>query len=249
MNLLGLNKEQLLALDPKDVLWPLYAEEIFHLWAELNGSWFYDYQALEEGRPGLHAELKSKRCSDGFFMSRAVLQYSNLRKLIANQMVMKLEEFHSTFARPNIVCGIPDGAKELGDNIAQILGLPVCEMVKDKETGKLRLITEVRPGLVVLQVEDFCTRGTAFKEGTKLILDSQPQALIFPYEIAILNRGGLSSIEACGMTYGIGSLVDKQVNDWDPAECPLCKRGSKRIKPKATEENWRLITTSQLKVA
>lgn len=68
-------------------------------------------------------------------------------------------------------------------------------------------------------------------------------------ELVLINRGGLEQIDfsdmGSPMTFKVISLVEHRINDWDQTECPLCKIGSKRIKPKVTEENWRLITTSQ----
>jgi hypothetical protein len=245
-SLTQLKLDQLLALDPNEVDWALSAEEIFYLWAVFNGSWFYDYQALEQGRPGYHAQLKSDFCSDGFFMSRAVLKYLNWRQIIAKQMVRLLEEdLRMVKPRPTNVCGIPEGAKLLGDEVAKILGLPTCDMIKDPVTGKLLLVSEIAPGGVVLKVEDFCSEGTGFKESTGLVYSAQPLAHVFSHEVVILNRGGHSAIQACGKHFGIAALVTRRVNSWDPKVCPLCKRGSRRIKPKATDENWQIITTAQ----
>jgi len=60
--------------------------------------------------------------------------------------------------------------------------------------------------------------------------------------------------------FKIAAIVDHRINDWDPdTECILCHPEfdktlpegvtvlpSERIKPKATDENWGIITTSQL---
>ncbi len=40
------------------------------------------------------------------------------------------------------------------------------------------------------------------------------------------------------------ALVKHWINSWDPP-CELCKIGSKRIKPKVSDENWELLENSQ----
>jgi len=94
--------------------------------------------------------------------------------------------------------------------------------------------------------EDFCTKGTGFKEAVADILSRQPKTKILPLELVIINRGGLTAIAIEGVgEFQVVAVANHRVNDWPPPECPLCKMGSKPIKPKATDENWRLITTSQ----
>jgi hypothetical protein len=35
--------------------------------------------------------------------------------------------------------------------------------------------------------------------------------------------------------YQVIALLEKEIHDWHPSECPLCKGGSKALKPK---QNW-----------
>lgn len=246
-SLLDLNKAQLLSLAPEEVDWILTSKEIFHMADLLGAYWQYDYAALDRGIPGYHAQLKSGLCSDGFFNAKALLAHNNLRRIIAGQMVMKLDAVRRSVQPkgplPGYVFGIPDAASKLAEDVADILGLPLVKLVKNE--GRIAVEGEVPADKTGLPVEDICTKGTGFREGVCCLLDAQPRTLIYPHELLILNRGGLSVIEVRGKCYATAALVDERMNEWEYPCTALCKRGSIRIKPKETEENWRLITTAQ----
>lgn len=240
-----MGKEELLPIQVEGIQRLLTPEEVVHMAKELGAFWTYDYDVAKQGRVGLHAELKSGLHSDGFFISRIFLAEENIRKIISHQMVMRLKQHPDEIISPNYVVGIPDGATKLGEDIAQILGRKCAEM--EKVDGRIRLVTSLLPGEPILLVEDFCTRGTGFAEAVRVILEAQPEAYILPYDPVIINRGGLESIIIEGFGQAkVLPVVEWRVQDWPPEECPLCKMGSKPIKPKATDENWKAITTSQL---
>jgi len=238
-SLIGLTAEELLNLKPHEVFWRLTGNEILYIFKMLNGFWSYDYEAAKAGRVGLHAKLKSENCSDGFFYSKIVLQHPNLRRIIAKALVRKFND--AGWRVPDLVAGIPDGAYELGQDVADYLGAPVLEMKKDG--GKIVVVGDIEPHERILLVEDFITKGTGLKEAKGVILDKQSRAIIMPFMLAILNRGGLTHLE--NNKYVIEAAVFHRINDWVPAECPIHKLGSENIKPKAIDENWELITSSQ----
>lgn len=245
--LFTLKKDQLIALDPKDAQFFINDEGFVHIASELGSFWKFDYEAAEQGRVGYHALLKSLLHSDGFFVSRILLQYLNILALIAWQMVYRYGYFG--LPTPKWVAGIPDGATVLGEKVAELLGARYAKMEKDG-SGKIRLITQLPPFSTLLLVEDFCTQGTGFKEAVKDILNQQPFVTILPYELVMLNRGGLSHILVEGVgPFMILPVANYRIADWDSKSkdgCLLCKMGSRVIKPKETDENWRIITTSQL---
>ena len=253
LKIIGMTKNELLGLHPASLMRPgsiqlLTEEEVIYVAEALGAFWKYDYKAADRGKVGLHAELKLLLHSDGFFASRILLQYSNITTIMAEQQVMRFNELG--VPNPDWVGGIPDGATELGKEVAEILGVKNAEM--KKEDGRIVLVSSIAAGETLLLVEDFCTRGTGLTEAVLDILSKQPAVKILPYELVIINRGGLSEIEIPTKKTGSTKIVVKvvpvvnyRVNDWQPAECPLCKRGSKPIKPKTTDENWLLITTSQ----
>ena len=247
LKIIGMTKEELLGLHPDSLKRPgsiqlLTEEEVIYIAETLGAHWKYNYEAAKLGKPGLHAELKSLLHSDGFFVSAILLESPNIRTITADQLVLRFNQLG--IPKPDWVAGIPKGATKLGEDVAQIMGVKNAKM--QKETERIELTTSIGPGESLLLIEDFCTRGTGFKEAVWDILSKQPQVKILPYELVILNRGGLREIVIEGVgSFQVVAVVEHRVNDWQPDECPLCQMGSKPIKPKATEENWRLITTSQ----
>jgi hypothetical protein len=244
-----MNERQLLAFDPSDMRRALTTAEVVHMAGELEASWFYDYEALEAGRPGRHAILKSGKHSDGFFVSRMLLAADNIRRLIVAQMAMLLKVViikEGDSNRPTHVVGVPNGAVVLGEGIGDLLDLEVIEMTKGADES-FQVEKAIDPNALLLVVEDICTTGKGFRLAVQALHAVQPAARIFPYDPVIINRGGLEKVTVSGIgEFSVLPLADKRINDWEPGECPLCARGSKPIKPKATDENWKLITTSQL---
>lgn len=244
MNITGMNYQELLKLKVGDIKHPLSSKEIMHMIKTSNAFWGYDYTAADAGNPGMHAILKSEQHSDGFFISRILLEPDNIRMIIAAQIVRKIFEKITVTEIPDFIVGVPDGATNLGRDIAKILGTNIANM--QKIDGKILLTTNIAAKKSVLIIEDFCTRGTGFKETVTAIRDAQPRVRILPYSPVIINRGGLATIEAEGDKFEILPILEQRIQDWDPSDCPLCARGSEAIKPKLTDENWRLITTSQM---
>lgn len=238
-----LNKEALLKLTLDDVPLLLGPEDVVHIARELGAFWTYDYQALEQGRPGLHALLKSQRHSDGFFVSRILLEPPNIRLIMAAQLAMRLRQ--AEIQQPDFIAGIPDGATMLGEAVAQLMNIPIAKLVKTD--GRIKLESEIPENSTLLLIEDFCTRGTGFTEAVQEIHGKQPSVKFVMHDPVIINRGGLSEVvvESVG-AFKTLAVVEKRINDWEASECPLCARGSVVIKPKLTDENWQRITTSQL---
>ncbi len=250
MDILGINSlEELLTLQVSDISHQLTAEEILHI-AKLTGAfWEYDYEAAETGKIGMHAELKSGLHSDVFFVSRILLAHKNVRRIIAAQMAMNIQKTIGTNKLHNLrMVGVPDGATKLGEDIGDILQIPIMEMTKID--GQISLVspTYFSNWESVLLVEDFCTRGTGFIEAVNAVRRVAPEVKIQPYNSVIINRGGLEHILIGKTKFTILPIVKLRVHDWDPDSangCPLCKGDSVPIKPKETDINWEKITTSQ----
>ena len=243
MEILKMGKKELLELKVLDVTDFLSAAELIHIAKTLGALWMYDYEAAARGKKGMHAILKSGYHSDAFFISRILLEPENIRRIISDQMAMRVSKFLKDF--PDYVAGVPDGATRLGEDIAEIFGAQVAQM--EKIDGRMSLKTVIEPGKSLLFVEDFCTRATGFIEAVQVADLAQPEVIILPYDPVILNRGLLKNIEIEKRGYfSVVSIVDWPVNDWPADNCPRCQDGSKPIKPKETDENWGLITTSQL---
>lgn len=244
-NVLEMNKEEMLELEPENYYhYFLSPSEIVHIAEVLGAFWKFDYKEAELGRQKYHAKLKSGKHSDGFFVSKIMLQYENVRKIIADQMASGIHHLITNFSC-DWVCGIPDGATKLGEDLAESLNTKKAKMAKDD--GKIKIITPIPPGDSLLLCEDFCTAGTGFKEAVNNIVSQNPGVNIIPIEPVIINRGGLTSIDVEGVdSFKILALANYRIKDWEPDECKLCHDyGSEAIKPKATDENWEKITQQQ----
>lgn len=246
-DILKMGKAELLALNPYDfALRPLSAEEVIHIAEALGAFWRYDYEAAKTGKPGKHAILKSGLHSDGFLVSKILLEPENIRLIMALQLGLRFGQRATEL--PNYFVGIPDGATKLAEDLGLILGLRFAEMNKNKSDGRITAITQFRTGDKLLIIEDFCTKGTGFKETVAEIKGKYPDVEILPYELVVLNRGGLKQIAVDGIgNFTIISVADYRIKEWDPTleKCELCRIGSVAIKPKVSEESWRDITTSQ----
>ena len=108
-------------------------------------------EALKEGKPGLHAELKSGLHSDGFFVSRILLESWNMRVIMVDQIALRFKQLGT--AKPDWVVGIPDGATELGKEVARALDAKSAEM--KKEEGKMVLVSSIGADETLLLIEDF----------------------------------------------------------------------------------------------
>lgn len=242
--LLGLDRAGLLALDPKDVKWLLSGAEVFHIAKMLEGYWTYDYSKLEQGKPGRHALLKSLAHSDAFFFSQAILEHSNLRMIMAQQIVRRLRD--AGYRKIDCVIGVPKSASELGAAVAKVLDVSHVVMEKGAD-GRMYLKELLLASTNVLVVEDVCTVGTGFREAVAAILKDSPGVHIVRCDPVILNRGPLDeiNIEDVG-TFPVLSVTKRRIQSWSPGEaCPLCQAGSEVIRPKADPGNWSLLTTSQ----
>jgi len=237
-----MDRERILSLKPEDVNRLLTAEEIVHIAKALGAFWSYDHEALKGGKPGLHALLKSGLHSDGFFVSRILLSAENIRKIISEQMAMRIFELKEDVL-PDYVAGVPNGANELGLELAELLGAEHARM--EKVGGKIKLVSHINPGDSILLVEDFCTRGTGFAEAVSAVKETCPEADIFKYDPVIINRGGLKVVSTEFGDFKILSVVDVRIQDWDPDSCELCRAGSVAIKPKESDQNWHELIESQ----
>lgn len=243
LDILEMDKEEIIAIDPDDVEHELSKIEIIHLFKELGGYLEFDYGTLENGNPDDHYKLKSEKgvelCSDIFFDSKAVLRYENIRKIFAKQLVNKNQDKAQSnldWGNPTCVAGIPTGATLLGEDVADILKARKIDLVK--QNGNIEMKSTLELNETLLFVEDICKRGTAPKESENAVMENNPSGIILPFVLVIINRGRLSKIRAdSGFIFNIISLCSVKTNEWDKYDCELCRMGSKRIKPNETERN------------
>jgi hypothetical protein len=89
---MNMKREELLRLDPENVDRLLTPLEVVYIAWTLGAFWKYDYEAARQGKVGMHAVLKSERHSNGFFISKVLLEPKNILNIMAHQIVMRLDE-------------------------------------------------------------------------------------------------------------------------------------------------------------
>lgn len=243
-SVISLSKDELIDIEPRHFFTRQLSEgEIMYLAKTLGACWKYDYEAAARGKVGMHAILKCGAHSDIFFNAKIFLDYENIREIIAHQLADKYRAQPSA-ERPDWVLGIPDGAKKLGENVARLLKSRPAVMVK--EGDRMTLKSRICSFESVFVVEDLCTRGTGLTEAVREVRLKQPRALMLWYELAVVNREGLGYVNVSDIhEFTVVSLARLNAHEWPADKCPLCQAGSESIKPKATDENWRLLTASQ----
>jgi orotate phosphoribosyltransferase len=239
-----MGEEDLLRLTVEDVLHPLIVEELEHIAATFDGHWAYDYIAARNGFLGLHAILKSKWHSEGFIHSMSFLRHPNIMRIITDQMVMQIRG--AGIAPPDYVIGVPNGATALAKHVAEVLRTHWIPM--RKVDGNMVFDAEIPEGARVMCIEDICSHATGCIEAINEIATKHPYVNFVPYVPVIMNRGNLQAFSVPGVgRFTILPIVERRIRDWDPAVyCQLCAMGSEAIEPKASEENWKSIKTSQL---
>jgi orotate phosphoribosyltransferase len=106
---------------------------------------------------------------------------------------------------------------------------------KDGDGMKLARF-EIEPGQKVLIVEDvISTGGSTLKTIEGIKKAGVPQSDIWVHIVCLVNRSGRSELDG----HEICALLTLDIHNWKAEECPLCKVGSKALRPKA---NWAELT-------
>lgn len=211
----------------------LTKEEILNLFTLCDAVWLHDGDPKKP-----HAELTSGMCSNGFFDCLRVLEYPNLCKILARQLVWALKE--QGIEKPDWVIGSPYAAITFSYEVAKSFGAihGFCE--KDptdlkKMLWKRRTIPQ---GSKVLQIEELITTAGTMNAVRKAIEEGNSEPVeILPIVGALVHRPPKLPVD-----YGdrkVVALIEKEVWAVDPAECPLCKAGSVRYRPKT---HWKELT-------
>ena len=93
-------------------------------------------------------------------------------------------------------------------------------------------------GAKVLQAEELITTIGTTREVRRAVTEGNAEQVEFlPFVGTIIHRPARLPMVYEGME--VVSLVERAVWAVDPSECPLCKAGSKRVKPKT---HWAELT-------
>jgi orotate phosphoribosyltransferase len=181
---------------------------------------FRDTQALLSG----HFELRSGLHSDQFFQCALLLQYPRIAEKLCAALVAKMRAQLGADFKVDAVISPALGGIPVGHEVGRALG--VRAIFAEKEQGKLvlRRAFQVKPGERFVVAEDVITRGGRVQEVVDIV--TARGGVVAAIGVLVDRSGGAAKFEA-----PVISLVQMTPTTWQPAECPLCKQGSKAIHP------------------
>ena len=164
-----------------------------------------------------HFELSSGLHSDRYFQCAKLLNDIKIAEFIGNKLANKFKKIDI-----DVVVGPALGGMIIGHEVARALSKKSIFVERKDGEMSLRRGFEIKPGERVLIVEDVITTAKSALEAVKVIEALGAKVVGFG---CIVDR----SQGKTGLT--INSLVQIDPVTYLPDDCPLCKAGSKAIKP------------------
>lgn len=227
----------------------LSPEELTHILKLCDCFW----QHAGEGTAP-HAELTSGKHSDGFVNVLVALKYPVIMEVCAVTLARQIEDALGG-VKPTWCIGSDHAAAVLSQRVAYHLDIQCADFTEkapdevDAVTGKKTKVQiwnrhRIEPGKVVLQVEELITtaattdavhRGVTGGNFVKFGVEA-------PVEFATVMGALVNRSTAIEQIAGMQIVAPGRyrMHEWDPDDCPLCKGGSKAIKPKQGD-NWALL--------
>jgi orotate phosphoribosyltransferase len=186
--------------------------------------------ALLEG----HFLLSSGKHSPFYLQSAKVLENPKLAEKLAKELAKKIKEYGLNIDK---ICSPAIGGLLAGYELARALEVPF--IFTERKDGKMTLRRgfEVKKGENILICEDIITTGKSAMEAADVLEEKGANIVGFA---ALANRGVCKRDDSnflpkpeCKLPNNkpFFALADFNFPIYEPNECPLCKKGSKAIKP------------------
>lgn len=160
-----------------------------------------------------HFELRSGKHSGQYVEKFRLLE----RPEIAEQLCRSMAEAYQD-QKIQKVAGPALGGVILAYEVARILGVPCAFAERAGDKLEFRRGFVFQPGERVLVVEDIVTTGGS----ARLVVDAVREAGGTPVGAAVIvNRSG----KALDLGAPAIALLELDIPTYDPADCPLCKKG------------------------
>ena len=191
---------------------------------------YMDADALLEG----HFKLSSGNHSQFYLQSAKVLEDPKTAKLLAEALA---KEIQASGLKIDTVCAPALGGLIAGFALATALDVRSIFAERVDGTMTIRRGFEIKPGEKVLMCEDIITTGGSAMEAAAVVKELGGEIVGVA---ALANRGfchregsGVETQPNCKLPQDIPffALADFTFEMYAPEECPLCKDGSKAIKP------------------
>jgi orotate phosphoribosyltransferase len=180
---------------------------------------FKGCRALLEG----HFILTSGKHSPGYLQCALVLQHPRHCEDLALQLAGEFSH-----QRVDAVASPAVGAIVLGQEVARAMGARAVFAERVEGTMTFRRGFKIEKGEKVLVVEDVVTTGGSVAE----IVSAVKEAGGEPVGVgALVDRSGgaVSGEDRFGIPFK--SLLTMQIETYPPENCPLCRQGSRAVKP------------------
>ncbi len=181
-----------------------------------------------------HFILSSGTHSANYLQSAKVLEDPKRAELLATKLATQIKESGIEIDR---VCAPALGGVIAGYELARALNLNSIFVERKEGEMQLRRGFEVKEGEKFIVCEDIITTGGSALEAAKILEDLGAQVVAFA---ALANRGFCKRVgvdkdpkSECKLPKStpLFALADFEFNIYAPDDCPLCKDGSKAIKP------------------
>ena len=126
--------------------------------------------------------------------------------------------------KPDVVVGPAMGGVIVAYEVARQLGVPGLFTERENGKVKLRRMFSITPGQRVLITEDVITTGLSSQEAVDAL--EELGATVIGVGAIVDRSGGTAKISVPHK-----ALISRQMNNYDPAEYPLCKQGVPLYKP------------------
>jgi orotate phosphoribosyltransferase len=176
---------------------------------------FRTHGALLEG----HFILSSGLHSDRYIQCALLLQHPRVAEQLCSALAAKLRHLGATAVAAPALGGVL-----VSHEVARALGLRALFTERQEGVMLLRRGFSLAPGEPTLVVEDVITTGGSTRETMAAV--EQAGGKVVGVGALIDRSGGMVDL-------GVpkAALVTLAVQNYNPAECPLCKSGLAPIKP------------------
>lgn len=232
-----MNLNNLLKLKPEDFKYrPIPVKEILNWFSLCDAYWKHTGNSKDP-----HAELTSGMCSNGFFNCLLVLQYVNLSDILANQLTRRIRAVIGD-QKVDCVIGSPMAGITFSHDVARALGASISMFTEKDPKQKRKMLWNrvvIPEGKTVLQIEELTTTSETLNAVKEAVDSENPNPVNWlPCVGIFVHRPPKLPVDSYGDRKVI-SLIETEVWAVDPSECPLCKAGSIRYRPKT---HWPELT-------
>ncbi len=176
---------------------------------------FRQYSALLEG----HFILSSGLHSDRYIQCALVLQHPKVAEQLCSELAAKLRHMGA-----KVVAAPALGGILVAHEVARALGVRALFTERQEGSMTLRRGFSLAPGEPALVVEDVLTTGLSTRETMRCVEDAGGKVV-----------GAGAMIDRSGGKVDLGvpraALASLTIQNYDPADCPLCKSGLPAVKP------------------